>query len=410
MTGFPNLDRRRFLLGAACSVAAHPLMTQASFAAAPGENRLVVILLRGAMDGLDVVRPVGDPAFGLLRPDLGSLAVRNDSLPLTGPFALHPELAELMPLWNSGELGFINATSTPYRGTRSHFDGQDILETGMFAGVDGSGQSGRDGWLNRALGFVQGAEAQTAIAVGREQSLLLEGPNPAQSWAPDEAFSLSPQAENLLRGLYHDDDLFRDASETALFLTDTAQNGGAMASEMNGMAPDMDMSAQKAATAQALASYAATRLTGDARIASFSVSGWDSHVRQDRTLLPALRELKSAILTLKAGLGAAWGSTTIIAMTEFGRTAAQNGGGGTDHGTGGLAVLAGGAVRGGRVYGDWPGLEESALYERRDLTPTSDVRAHTAWLMASLYGLDRAALEGTVFPGLDMGRDANLLL
>jgi uncharacterized protein (DUF1501 family) len=160
-----------------------------------------------------------------------------------------------------------------------------------------------------------------------------------------------------------------------------------------------------------LVRFAAGRLREETRIAAFSLSGWDTHKSQARGMGRALMRLERAILQLQQGLGAdVWGKTTVLAMTEFGRTAAENGSGGTDHGTGGAMLVAGGAVRGGRVFGDWPGLAEAALYQRRDLMPTSDVRAWAAHAMQGMYGLDRAVLEGAVFPGLQMGGNPGLIL
>ena len=158
-----------------------------------------------------------------------------------------------------------------------------------------------------------------------------------------------------------------------------------------------------------LGSFAASRLRGAARLAAFSLTGWDTHRAQQAVLGGSLTNLERLILRLRRDLGEVWGKTLVLAMTEFGRTARENGNLGTDHGTGGAMVMAGGALRGGKVYGDWPGLEEAALYQRRDLMPTTDVRAWAAWAMRGLYGLDRGLLEDAVFPGLDMGRDPGIL-
>lgn len=160
-----------------------------------------------------------------------------------------------------------------------------------------------------------------------------------------------------------------------------------------------------------IADFAAVRLREAARVASFSIGGWDTHVNQATTLARPLTRLAEVILQLKSGLGSdVWGKTTVLCMTEFGRTVRENGTRGTDHGTGGAMLLAGGALRGGRVYGAWPGLSEAALYDRRDLMPTSDVRGWAAWVMRSAFGLEAGRLENSIFPGLDMGDDPNILL
>ncbi|MEM1266840.1 MAG: DUF1501 domain-containing protein [Pseudomonadota bacterium] len=393
----PDLSRRRLLTGSVaigCSAAASPLLTPVTLASAPGENRLVVIVLRGAMDGLDVVQPLGDAALTGLRPgfDIGEAGGAQD---LDGYFALHGEAADLMPLWRAGELSFAHAVSTPYRDKRSHFDGQDLLENG---GGDATGTltEGRDGWLNRMLTLVPGTRSDTAIAVGRSQPLILSGSAPAGSWSPETDLDLSAQAELLLADLYASDPLFASAAETAIALSAGRDVPG-------GMSP------AKAGQAVPLASFAAERLNEEARIAAFSIGGWDSHRRQKTVIRRPLRELTAALLTLKSELGRNWERTTVLAMTEFGRTARENGVAGTDHGTGGAMVMAGGALRGRRVHGDWPGLGEGDLYEDRDLRPTGDIRRYAAWTVRGLFGLERSEIERVVFPGVDLGANPKIL-
>ncbi len=402
-----ELNRRDFLLrGGAlgCSLAASPLLTPVSFASTPGENRLVVIILRGAMDGLDAVRPYGDPQFADYRPRLmASLAEDTD---LDGFFALHPALGGLMPLWRAGELGFAQAVSTPYRDKRSHFDGQDLLEAGTGQDVE----LPRDGWLNRLLQALPNATSETAFAVGREDLKLLSGAAPISSWSPDARLDMSPQARLLLEQVYHEDPLFRDTGLDAMALADSL---GVASDDSFGLSK-RDMRAQANLSAQAgeaevLAQFAAKRLNASARIAAFSLSGWDTHRAQERGITRALQKLESAILTLKSELGPHWNTTAIVAMTEFGRTVRENGTRGTDHGTGGALVMAGGAIRGRKIYGEWPGLAEAQLYARRDLMPTGDVRAYPAWLMNGMFDLDVNTLETQVFPGLYMGQNPRIL-
>ncbi len=413
----PFLSRRRFLgRGAAlgCSLAASPLLTPVTMASAPWENRLVMIILRGGMDGLDVVQPYGARQFSDLRKGILTepVGAPGGPLDLDGFFALHPALGQLMPLWQAGELGFAHAVSTPYRDKRSHFDGQDILEAGT--GADSVGRI-RDGWLNRMLQHVPGVEAETAYAIGRADMLLTRGAAKVADWSPDAALMLSPQAQKLMEVVMHDDPLFRDATSEAIALSETQLGASAPADGVNGdkMANDMqDMMRRsvKGNKPQNIAGFAAEKLRGPTRIAAFSLGGFDSHARQSRTLPRALQQLQQAILTLKEGLGPVWGKTTVVAMTEFGRTARVNGTQGTDHGTGGAMLLAGGALRGGRVVTDWPGLAEADLYDRRDLLPTRDSRAHKAWIMRHLFGLDRALLEDVIFPGVELGPDPKLIL
>ncbi len=389
------MERRFFLksLGAlGCSAAAHPWMTTLTMAqGTPGmdDNRLVVIILRGAMDGLDVVQPRGDAGFAVARPGLGMIAATD----LDGFFALTDNLSGLMPLWKAGELGFVHATSTPYRDKRSHFDGQDLLEAGT--GTDVAAGAARDGWLNRLLQAVPGITSETAYAVGREALPILSGAADVRNWAPDQKLVLSEPGRLLLDHVYHDDPLFRDNVEEAFALT-------------LGTPP---MEGRRAEDVDMIVDFAAERLRGDTRIAAFSLTGWDTHKGQERAIKRPLERLQRTILRMKDQLGPdVWGRTTLLAMTEFGRTVRENGTEGTDHGTGGVMLVAGGAVKGGRVMGRWPGLAETELYDRRDLMPTTDVRAWAAHAMRGLYGLDRRVLEAAVFPGLDMGDDPGLLL
>ena len=390
--------------------AASPLVTPVSFAAAPWDARLVVIILRGGMDGLDVMRPVGDRDFAALRPGFG--AKEAAPVQLTDFWALHGGLSGLEPWWDAGELAFAHAVSTPYRDKRSHFDGQDLLEAGT--NFDGGVISARDGWLNRMLQAVPGVSAETAYAVGRDDMLLLSGQAPVANWSPDTRLNLSPQAERLLELVSHDHPLYRDAIREALDLTDqldAAEEIEIDSTEMGDMAEMVeDAKKRRGRGYQKIAEFTAGRLLAETRVAAFSITGWDTHRNQGPGMNRALQHLVDVLVTLKAGLGGVWSKTAVLAMTEFGRTARANGTQGTDHGTGGLMLMAGGALRGQQVFGQWPGLSESDLYDRRDLMPTRDVRAYAAGAMQELFGLDRAVLEGAVFPGLDMGGIERLVL
>lgn len=390
------LSRRAFIKSTAllgCSAAAHPLLSTIAFAEAPGENRLVVIILRGAMDGMDAFQPYGDPNLRKLRQKL-SLGPDQGALDLDGFFALHPDMAGLMPLWQAGELAFAPAVSTPYRDKRSHFDGQDMLEAGT--GTDLNLIQQRDGWLNRLLQNMPGVKSETAYSVGLEDMKILDGPAPAKSWAPQTRFRLGAQGQRLLQHVWHDDPLFRAAGEQAI---EIVSSGVGTVKEEGGPTRD----------ARALARFSADRLNGATRIATFSISGWDSHANQGRVIGRAMNRLSDAILTLRDGLGKNWQRTTVLAMTEFGRTVRENGSGGTDHGTGGAMLMAGGALRGRRAYGGWPGLAEQDLYADRDLMPLRDIRAYAAWALHDLFAVSRDVLEQSVFPQLDMGDNPRFL-
>ena len=242
-----------------------------------------------------------------------------------------------------------------------------------------------------------GVQAETAYAVGREALPILSGAAPMRQWAPETTLDLSPQARLLLEQVYHDDPVFQQAAAEAFDLT----TGDDMATDVSGKLADIDR----------LVDFTAARLRDATRIAAFSLSGWDTHKAQAKALPRALQRLERVVLRMQDQLGPqVWGKTTLIAMTEFGRTARENGSGGTDHGTGGTMLLAGGSLRGGRVFGRWPGLGEGDLYQGRDLMPTSDVREWAAWALRSGFGIERGLLERAIFPGLVMGDDPALLL
>lgn len=392
------MDRRSFLAGgltAGCSAAASVALPSLALARAPWDARLVVIILRGAMDGLDVIRPLGDPGYAALRPTLNT-----DGTLGAGFWGLHPALGPLWPLWQAGEVGAVHAVSTPYRDQRSHFDGQDLLEAGgtTLAGAP------RDGWLNRLVATQPGMAAETAYAIGRAQMLVLSGDAPVARWSPETRLDVSPQALRLLELVNHDDPLFREASaqavEIAASVAERAASDAALGEAM--MSDPMMAEVSPRGAHVAMARFAASRLVGETRIAAFSLNGWDTHENQIRALPRALGTLTDSILTLKAGLGPVWDKTAVLCLTEFGRTAAENGTGGTDHGTAGAVLFGGGALRGGQVLGAWPGLAEVDLYDRRDLAPTRDVRAVMAEVLGGLFGISGTDLSKSIFPGLQI--------
>jgi len=211
--------------------------------------------------------------------------------------------------------------------------------------------------------------------------------------------------------VHHDDPLFREASDSAIEIAEQISLEADVAEETEAMMMDSPMMAavqQGNSEHVKIAEFAASRLRGDTRIASFSINRWDTHARQERNLRRGASALTDTILTLRAGLGPVWDKTAVLCLTEFGRTARENGSNGTDHGTGGAMLFAGGALRGGRVLGQWPGLGDGDLYDGRDLLPTRDVRAYAAWVMRDLMGLDRATLEQAIFPGLELGPNPGL--
>lgn len=376
-----EINRRAFLAGACC-LAASPLVTPVSFAAMPGENRLVTIVLRGAMDGLALVQPYGDPALRLLRPKL-ALGVDDGLIDLDGFFGLHPMAKDLLPLWKAGELGFVHAISTPYRDARSHFDGQDMLESGG-AGV----KAERTGWLNRAIAGIPRPADRRAIDVTTTAELILSGKSQVDVWSTRADLAFTEDEQAFFVRLYRNDPDFamalREATETDMF------SDRIRAEEE-----------KRSAGVRAVAELAAGMLSADHRIANFSINGWDTHVNQAKLFSKPVKDLVTAISTLKEKLSpAVWRKTAILAVTEFGRTARENGSEGTDHGTGGVAILAGGAVAGGKIYRDWPSLAENDLLEGRDLRPTTDLRQLAASMLHQQFGLSAHDLETSVFPGL----------
>ncbi|MDP6706175.1 MAG: DUF1501 domain-containing protein [Alphaproteobacteria bacterium] len=386
------MPTRRDFLELSALLTGSALLPTAAFAAAPGDNRLVVIVLRGGMDGLALVPPHGDPDLRRLRPTLAlPMGGTKGVTDLDGFFGLHPGLAALVPLYRAHELAFLHAVAGPYR-ARSHFDGQDALENGTASAL-----GARDGWLNRALAGMPGRAEDFAMNVGREAMLILRGRQATGSWSPDSRLVLAEDSLQFLERLYANDPLFAEALAGAMAAgQQSAMAGGKRRGRVR---------------AKELAQFTARALSqpSGARIAAFSLGGWDTHRGQKGGLNRPLRELSTAITTLKSGLGAEWRRTVVMGMTEFGRTAAENGTRGTDHGTAGAVLLAGGLVAGGRVVADWPGLGERALHEGRDLKPTDDLRRHAAWVLAGLFGLSRSHLENKVFPGLALGTDPKLL-
>ncbi|NNH33357.1 DUF1501 domain-containing protein [Rhizobium sp. SEMIA 4085] len=383
------LSRRGFL-ASACCLAAAPIFTPVTFAAMPGDNRFVTIVLRGAMDGLDLVQPYGEAAFAALRPTL-ALTPEKGLLDLDGHFGLNPAAADLMSLWKGRELAFVHAVSTPYRDQRSHFDGQDMLESG---GEHVAAE--KTGWLNRTLSVIPRSQARKAIDVNTSTELILSGPNNVDVWASDSNLGTAKDEMQFLMRLYAGDPAFAKAMEEA-----TRANNAAMITEPDG---------KRGEKIADVATLAGNMLKGDYRIASFSITGWDTHVAQTGQFKRPVQDLAQAINTLKVTLGLeVWSKTVVLAMTEFGRTVRQNGSGGTDHGTGGCAVLAGGAIHGGRILGKWPGIGAGQLLDDRDLMPTADVREIAAAMLYRQFDVTAGDLTGKIFPGLSFDKGSQFL-
>ena len=351
-------------------------MALAAPALRPDGPRLVLVMLRGALDGLAAVPATGDPAWAALRPATDGPGGANApaGLPLGDPFSLHPALAQLHRWYTEGQLLVLHAVGSPYR-ERSHFDAQQMLESGGERPFVLS-----TGWLGRALQ----AAGQGGVALTSAMPLALRGADAASTWTPSRSLGSRDDLLARVAELYRDDVLLRQA-----FAQSQAQQGmaGAAAGSDNSMVSLARQAGSFLAAAQG------------PRVAWLEADGWDTHTQQIGRLGRQLAALDSGMAALREGLGDHWVRTTVLVMTEFGRSAAFNGSGGTDHGTGGVAFLAGGQVDGGRVLADWPGLAPGQLLEGRDLRPTLDLRSVLASLAQRQFGLGQAVLSGTVLPG-----------
>lgn len=372
------LDRRTFLRAAAAG--GFTLALPMAGHAAATDRRFVFILQRGAADGLHTVFPTADPAYAGLR---GALALpASGALALDGSFALHPALVEVGRMYTDGQALFAHAVASPYR-DRSHFDGQNVLETGGSVPY-----RLKDGWLNRLLTQLP-RPGHEAIALAPTVPTALRGPVEVTSYAPS---ALAPA----------DDDLLQRVQQ--LYAGD-AQLGGLWKAAMDArgiaMADGVARRRQDAASMGAMAATFLVQSRGP-RVAMLESEGWDTHTNQANRMAAQLRGLDALLAGLRKGLGPVWSQTVVVVATEFGRTAAVNGTAGTDHGNGAVTMLLGGAVRGGRVLTDWPGLAKASLYEGRDLRPTMQIDHLLAGAAAETFGLDPERVAHTVFP--EMGR------
>ncbi len=367
-----KLARRQFLSITAVGAGAMWISPYMALASVETDRRFVFIIQRGAADGLDIVRPYGDPAYQGLRGAIAGEAAQ--SIRLDGTFALHPALVELGKMYAAGEALFVHAVASPYR-DRSHFDGQNVLETGGTQPYQV-----KDGWLNRLVSMMP-HEKDEAIALAPTVPMALRGPIPVTSYAPS---SLPDAADDLMTrvGMLYD----KDPQLHALW-TEALQSKRLA----EGMNPQ-----QHPAGLGELAAKFLSREDGP-RIAMLETEGWDTHFAQAPRLAAQLKALDSTISALRDSMGAAWKKTTVLVATEFGRTAAVNGTGGTDHGTASVAMLIGGAVKGGRVLTDWPGLALSKLYEERDLRPTMALDSLIAGGVGEALGLDSDRLGYHLF-------------
>jgi uncharacterized protein (DUF1501 family) len=370
------------------------------------DPRVLVIVLRGALDGLAMVAPVGDPDWVSLRGDRALvLDGKPAALPLDSFFALNPAMPNLYRLYRAQQATIVHAVATPYR-ERSHFDGQDVLESGLARpGLTDSG------WLNRALSLLEAdgrvnPKGSRAFAVGPVTPLVVRGPAPVMSWAPQRLLPASDDTQMRLLDLYrHTDAKLARAFEGRRDLMSLArENGMEVLPLREGETPPGIARVREyvANVAGAAAKYLAQ--PDGPRVGAAGFVGWDTHINEGAAggqLAALLGALDEAIAAIEKAMGAAWNETVVAIVTEFGRTARINGTDGTDHGTATVAVLVGGALKGGQVIADWPGLKLADLYQGRDLGPTSDLRAVLKGVLKDHLRVDERALAATVFPGSD---------
>ena len=358
------------------------------------DPRLVVVILRGALDGMSAVGPIGDPAYAGLHGKIAlSLSGPHPALPLDGFFALNPGMPNLHRMFRQKQAAVVHAVATPYR-ERSHFDGQDVLESGY----PGPGRVD-SGWLNRALDLLPKGDrihGPAGVGVGPTTPLVIRGRAPVLGWTPAALPDASDDLAQRLMTLYRQSDpmLGRSLAE-GLDVEKIAAHEKGGPRRPGGAGPAYAMRAAASGAAKLMAAE------DGPRIAALAFDGWDTHANEGGAtgrLAMLLAGLDGAFAEFEQGLGPAWADTTIVAITEFGRTARINGTVGTDHGTGTVAFLVGGAVNGGRVIADWPGLKPTNLYQDRDLRATTDLRSVLKGVLADQFGLSAAALARDVFP------------
>jgi uncharacterized protein (DUF1501 family) len=396
----PHASRRDMLLGSGALFAWAFLP---KLARAEGRDpRFLTIVLRGALDGLAAVAPVGDPDWAALRGDNAlTLGGKTPALKLDDFFALNPAMPNLHAMFAAKEAIVVHAAATSYR-ERSHFDGQDILESG----VEKPGAV-RTGWLNRLLAGLAPEDrvksnGGRAFAIGPVTPLVVRGPAPVLSWSPRRILPASDDTIMRLIALYHSTDPdFARVLEGSKKLTALVREHG-VEQEPSGQITGPNVVQLRAYFAEAVGAAAKFLAEPDGpRVGAVALDGWDTHFNEGIArgqLAQLLGALDGALATAKQNMGPAWRETVIVLVTEFGRTARINGSLGTDHGTATVALLVGGALKGGRVIADWPGLKPAQLLEDRDLKPTIDVRAVLKGLLRDHLRADERALAADVFP------------
>lgn len=335
------------------------------------------------MDGLAALPKLDDPDIRQHRAAL----IDPSAIPLEEGFALHSAMPALGALYRERAAAFIPAFAGPYR-ERSHFAAQDLLESGEVT------RAAADGWLNRAL--QNAPAAYSAVSIGPAQPLILRGAAArTTSWSPDILPEASDDTLARLLDLYETDPILKPSLIAALGANRVASGMDKASMDKAGMGAGRGGPGQYASLLEAAGRFLAQ--ADGPEIAVVSLDGWDTHTQQNQLLQQRFASLDAGLSAVRTALGAAWSRTALIAISEFGRTVRVNGGQGTDHGTGGLAILAGGAIRGRRMLGDWPGLRAGALYENRDLMPAVDARSVFKGLLRDHLGWSASRLDAAIF-------------
>lgn len=395
------INRRQFLATTLTAAGALVLWPKLTFAATGSDTRFLLVLLRGGLDGLEAVPPYGDPGYSAIR---GALALSPDGSNLPGvppahkldsTFALHPALDYASQLYAQGQFMPYVAAAPPYWG-RSHFDAQDCLENGT-----AQPHGAQDGWLNRCVASMPGVEG---LAVATVMPLSMRGRGNVSTWSPPLSTQVNPILLQRLQPLYAQDTRLADTFSRAIAQQEEAPpiRNNAMAAGGKGGNPVRAQPGQLPLLMGAAGGFMAK--PNGPRVGFVEDNGWDTHANEAAILQRKLAELDAGIRAYREAMGDRWARTIVAVATEFGRTAAVNGTGGTDHGTGGAMFLAGGSLRGGRVGGQWPGIGRGQLYQDRDLHATTDLRSVFKGVLAAHLGVSEAALETRVFP--DSGKVA----
>lgn len=368
------MHRRKFiqlLLSGYVAVQTTPL---SAFAADPGKKKIIWVLLRGGMDSLHTVIPLSDPHLMQYRADIVQ-PIRDEILPLDNGFGLHPSLSSVYEWYKQDQCIPVVAVASPYR-SRSHFDGQDFLESG-YTKIDHD-----SGWLARSLALYGGS----GIAISRTLPISLRGYGAASTWLPSPFPEADDNLHDLLVDLYSDDPQLSKSLDKGLRTRESMENSRSKAKKIR---------------FEQLARICTEFMVKNpsTSCAMLELGGWDTHNNQQTRLRRQLKMLNNGLTILKQGLGPLWDDTVIIVATEFGRTVAMNGTRGTDHGTASALLLTGGAVAGGRVAGVWPGLQKDLLYKQRDLMPTSDIRSWLGAIVQQHWGITSQKMV-SVFPGI----------